>query len=66
MPSPRYGSGEGLLLTYGRRQGYLREFRVAVTLRRGEGKSGERGEPGAAARRPKGTKRAGNQNGWII
>lgn len=27
---------------------------------------GDRGEPGAAARRAKGTKIVGNQNDWII
>ena len=31
----------------------------------GEGRGGT-GEPEAAARRPKHTKRVGNQNGWII
>lgn len=53
MPSPRYGR-ERSQLTYGRRQGHLREFRVAVTLRRG-GK-GREGREGNQVQQPGGPK----------
>lgn len=56
---------------YSQRQGSLGKARVAVTrlsyaVRRGGGeKKGESGQPATADRRPKGSKRVGNQNGWI-
>lgn len=66
LPRPRYGR-EGLQLTYGRRQGYLREFRVAVTLRRGrKGREGREGNQVQQPGGPKVQKEGGNQNGWII
>jgi hypothetical protein len=73
MTAPRYGGGKGYCSYVGehsQRQGNLGEYRVAKTRlncsRRGE-EEGKEGEgPDVAARRPKLTKRAGNQNGWII
>lgn len=51
---------------HSQRQGHLRESRVDVNSLSWAMCGRERGEPGAAARRPRGTKKAGNQNGWII
>lgn len=50
----RYGGEQS------QRQGPLEEYSVQDP----ELCERERGEPGAAARRTKGTKRVGNQNGW--
>lgn len=63
MAAFRDGVGEGLLWIMG-------ESREDTTLSRAVGKGqgegdGKRGEPGAAAWRSKGTKRVGNQNGWL-
>lgn len=49
-------------------QGPLGESKVDMTLSwaMGGDRVEEREEPGAATRRPRGTKRIGNQNAWII
>jgi len=39
---------------------------IRLSLGSGRGGKGQRGEPSAAARRPKVQKEVGNQNVWII
>lgn len=68
MPAPRYGGEEHLLSTKGKT---WPEAGTSGGVQRGHGqtelgharKVGERREVGAAARRPKWTKRPGNRSG---